>query len=167
MSHYVDIDECYNNQDNCHKNAVCYNTIGNFECHCKGNYIGDGVLCIGKSKNMCTLLNPDIMHIIFGRTQIRHKWYLVHAIPPIATVSVPPCQNVVVFLAMKQSMKVVLKHAEVSDNKILCVYDAFNKCKGISSNTCCYFRSVHNSLHDNNIVYHHVLCVCVCVCVCV
>ena len=46
--------------------------------------------------------------------QILHNLYQDHVIPLIATVSVPLCQNVVVSLALKQSMKLALGLVEVS-----------------------------------------------------
>merc|ERR1712046_381176 len=31
----VDIDECKKKTDNCHKHAICTNTVGSFTCECK------------------------------------------------------------------------------------------------------------------------------------
>ena len=31
--------------DNCHENAQCNNTVGNFTCSCKPGYFGDGTEC--------------------------------------------------------------------------------------------------------------------------
>ena len=43
-----DIDECTDNSDNCHANALCTNTVGSFTCACNTGYSGDGVECEGK-----------------------------------------------------------------------------------------------------------------------
>lgn len=42
---YVDIDECTENKDNCHTNAVCKNTRGSYTCTCKDCFKGNGVTC--------------------------------------------------------------------------------------------------------------------------
>ena len=44
---FADIDECSGNTDNCHAQATCTNTIGNFTCACNEGYEGDGVTCTG------------------------------------------------------------------------------------------------------------------------
>lgn len=44
----VDIDECEESQDNCHENATCMNSFGNFSCSCNIGFEGDGVECISK-----------------------------------------------------------------------------------------------------------------------
>ena len=38
----ADIDECEDNTDNCHENAECENTEGEYTCTCKQGYRGDG-----------------------------------------------------------------------------------------------------------------------------
>ena len=44
---YVDINECLSDTlNNCHENAQCINTAGNYTCSCKPGYTGDGVNCI-------------------------------------------------------------------------------------------------------------------------
>ena len=43
----LDIDECKEGSDNCHKYATCTNTIGSFTCKCNVGFEGDGVYCKG------------------------------------------------------------------------------------------------------------------------
>ena len=43
----TDIDECSNGTDNCHEQATCTNTAGNFTCACNAGYTGDGTNCQG------------------------------------------------------------------------------------------------------------------------
>ena len=43
----VDVDECNENEDNCHNNATCTNNEGSFVCKCKTGFSGDGVTCNG------------------------------------------------------------------------------------------------------------------------
>jgi len=46
----ADIDECKANISNCHTNAVCNNTVGNYTCECECGYYGDGITsCVGKT----------------------------------------------------------------------------------------------------------------------
>jgi len=45
MNLNTDIDECENEEDNCHGNAQCTNTEGSFTCSCNLGYTGDGVNC--------------------------------------------------------------------------------------------------------------------------
>ncbi|CAH3028669.1 unnamed protein product [Porites evermanni] len=40
-----DFDECGGDNNHCHKNAVCTNTIGSYKCHCPVGYAGDGLAC--------------------------------------------------------------------------------------------------------------------------
>ncbi len=45
---HVDINECVLDTDNnCDENAMCNNTIGNFNCTCDPGYMGDGTMCTG------------------------------------------------------------------------------------------------------------------------
>ena len=43
-----DIDECVDNSDSCHADAVCTNTKGAYNCTCNNGYEGDGFNCTGK-----------------------------------------------------------------------------------------------------------------------
>lgn len=45
--HTLDIDECLSGTNNCHENANCTNTVGNFTCMCNVGFAGDGVNCEG------------------------------------------------------------------------------------------------------------------------
>lgn len=47
----LDTDECKNDMDNCHANALCTNTDGSFNCTCLIGYSGDGVSCEGKLRD--------------------------------------------------------------------------------------------------------------------
>ena len=43
------MNECDEGIDDCHENADCYDTVGNFTCMCSPGYSGDGVEnCTGK-----------------------------------------------------------------------------------------------------------------------
>ena len=41
----VDVDECSENQDQCHKNAKCLNVIGTYNCFCEEGFVGNGQVC--------------------------------------------------------------------------------------------------------------------------
>ena len=43
----LDYDECSNNADNCHVNAICENTISSYTCTCKSGFTGNGAKCEG------------------------------------------------------------------------------------------------------------------------
>ena len=43
----LDFDECGGNNNHCHQNAICTNTIGSYSCRCSVGYAGDGFLCRG------------------------------------------------------------------------------------------------------------------------
>ena len=43
----LDFDECGGNNNHCHQNAICTNTIGSYSCRCSVGYAGDGLLCRG------------------------------------------------------------------------------------------------------------------------
>ena len=42
-----DVNECDN--DTCHANATCNNTIGSFVCICDRGFTGDGFNCSGRN----------------------------------------------------------------------------------------------------------------------
>ena len=44
-----DINECVTNNGGCHKDAICTNTPGSFNCSCKSGFLGDGINCVGNS----------------------------------------------------------------------------------------------------------------------
>ena len=44
----LDLDECRGNNNHCHQNAVCTNTLGSYKCQCATGYTGDGFSCSGK-----------------------------------------------------------------------------------------------------------------------
>ena len=44
-SHPSDIDECQIQQSVCHKNSICLNTIGAYNCTCNTGYYGNGFDC--------------------------------------------------------------------------------------------------------------------------
>ncbi|XP_007522989.1 nidogen-1 [Erinaceus europaeus] len=56
-----DVDECQSNQ--CHHDAICYNTPGSFMCQCKPGYQGDGFRCIPGEveKTRCQLEREHIL----------------------------------------------------------------------------------------------------------
>jgi len=45
LNEFIDINECSLGTSNCHINAICSNTIGSYECHCKPGFIGNGIEC--------------------------------------------------------------------------------------------------------------------------
>ncbi|CAH3159381.1 unnamed protein product [Porites evermanni] len=40
-----DFDECVEDNNHCHQNAVCTNTLGSYGCRCSTGYTGDGLAC--------------------------------------------------------------------------------------------------------------------------
>ena len=50
------MNECIEGTDNCHEDADCYDTIGNFTCVCSPGYSGDGV-------DNCTGMLLEILYI--------------------------------------------------------------------------------------------------------
>ncbi len=53
----IDVDECYNDLDDCHRYANCINTTGSFICNCKEGYSGDG-------KNQCIFICDSERHLV-------------------------------------------------------------------------------------------------------
>ena len=45
---FPDIDECHLGIHDCSRDALCSNTIGGFNCTCKGNFFGNGRSCLSK-----------------------------------------------------------------------------------------------------------------------
>ena len=43
-----DIDECAAGMDDCHEQASCMNTDGDYTCTCNNGYTGSGQVCSGK-----------------------------------------------------------------------------------------------------------------------
>ena len=43
-----DIDECAAGMDDCHEQASCMNTDGDYTCTCNTGYTGSGQVCSGK-----------------------------------------------------------------------------------------------------------------------
>ena len=43
----LDINECSTGSHDCHKNAMCINTKGHYNCRCKPGFAGDGRFCFG------------------------------------------------------------------------------------------------------------------------
>ena len=43
----ADVDECLEDLDECHLNAICINTNGSFLCLCNDGFTGDGISCTG------------------------------------------------------------------------------------------------------------------------
>ena len=51
-----DINECSSGENNnCHENAICTNTLGSFTCQCQNGYTGNGITCNGKWLNNSTV----------------------------------------------------------------------------------------------------------------
>ena len=60
---YADVDECESDEDNCHENANCTNTVGSFTCSCNPGYTGDGVTCTSKPNS--SISGPAIVMDIY------------------------------------------------------------------------------------------------------
>ena len=43
----LDFDECESDVHQCHSDAFCVNTIGDYYCTCNAGYSGDGFSCVG------------------------------------------------------------------------------------------------------------------------
>lgn len=64
----IDINECAEDMNDCHRLAICTNTAGSFECDCIEGYSGSGVICSGK----------DILSFTFYLWLIkcqRYRWF--------------------------------------------------------------------------------------------
>ena len=70
-----DIDECAQANDNdCHINGTCLNTIGSYTCICNEGHTGNGTTCLG---NDCTKCKHDIKSLEILIQQFQ-KFYLNH-----------------------------------------------------------------------------------------
>ena len=49
----LDLDECQNYPNYCHKLATCTNERGSYDCKCKAGYVGDGFDCHHYAGEMC------------------------------------------------------------------------------------------------------------------
>ena len=47
--HFSDVDECLLGEHNCDGNATCINTVRSYKCSCNDGFIGNGIICFGKS----------------------------------------------------------------------------------------------------------------------
>ena len=67
---FADVDECTDGTDNCHENATCHNSPGNYTCSCNTGYTGNGFLCT--STFLYFPISPDIANPTFpcSNTQI-------------------------------------------------------------------------------------------------
>ena len=56
--HTSDVDECAQDLDDCHENAICIDNFGSFvaTCTCQVGYTGDGTLCVGKMRTTVTCM---------------------------------------------------------------------------------------------------------------
>jgi hypothetical protein len=52
LSFCSDIDECAKGEDDCHRDAICVNTIGSFSCVCRAGFqdFKDGRLCLNEDE---------------------------------------------------------------------------------------------------------------------
>lgn len=55
----VDIDECYQNLDDCDDDANCFNKPATFDCVCKSGFSGDGKTCTASDCGAGFLKNPS------------------------------------------------------------------------------------------------------------
>ena len=57
---FTDVDECLLGTHSCSAYAVCSNTKGSYNCHCKANYTGDGQNCtrLGENRLIALMLRP-------------------------------------------------------------------------------------------------------------
>ena len=64
---YTYVDECAEQMDNCHVDANCINTEGNFQCQCKDGFMGSDISCTGTIVIFlevvnCTIFSPLLTH---------------------------------------------------------------------------------------------------------
>ena len=78
----LDIDECTNNNHDCHEKSFCHNTEGSYSCSCKDGYQGDGRNCTGKLKPLFINLSIDVIFKISGQVTHGVKTYLLKSILP-------------------------------------------------------------------------------------
>ena len=93
--HFIDIDECTSQLDNCHENAACNNTFGGFECNCNAGFEGDGVNCTSKlvtfsgyERTECSVCATYM--VIFVSTVYMHVWspcIIQHAFIQLADIN--------------------------------------------------------------------------------
>ena len=58
---FADRDECSDSTfNNCHINATCANTDGNFTCTCNDGYEGNGISCTGTPLGLDNDINENI-----------------------------------------------------------------------------------------------------------
>ena len=59
----VDVDECLQLSP-CHSDATCQNVIGSYKCSCNTGYVGNGIICSGKTKKIpgcITITSSDLV----------------------------------------------------------------------------------------------------------
>ena len=56
---FADIDECLNESDECHENATCMDTVGNYSCQCLSGFSGNGLICSGTT---FSCKHPTLIH---------------------------------------------------------------------------------------------------------
>lgn len=44
----LDVNECQDGSNECHLNATCYNSVGNYSCECDIGFSGNGFHCQGE-----------------------------------------------------------------------------------------------------------------------
>jgi len=59
----TDVNECVNNNGNCHSQAKCTNTPGSFTCTCLDGYSGDGITCSGDEWTILFYILPFFINL--------------------------------------------------------------------------------------------------------